>query len=65
MALETSESVSSVGSLVAALGAEADSIASEAQLAHATPGLRPTGRTFPSHVDQVIETLVSRPTSPA
>jgi len=30
-----------------------------AQLAHATPGLLPRGRTFTAHVDQVVETLVS------
>ena len=43
MAVETSESVASVGSLGAALGAEADSIASEAQLAHATLGRNGAG----------------------
>jgi AcrR family transcriptional regulator len=30
-----------------------------AQLAHATPGLLPTGRAFTGHVDRVVDTLVS------
>jgi AcrR family transcriptional regulator len=30
-----------------------------AQVAHATPGLLPTGRAFTAHVDQVVEALVN------